>query len=773
MKVTAFHHAPRWALAALLLAACVDVKQDPPFTADQFTVADFSTSTGKVPFPIFLPCAQTDPATGACLSGGTFACAAADCSTGGKVALPITPCRTDTTPPQVPCVSAGNPVGCVACDSATGAQLKAGLNTLDGFSNYGELRTTFNKPLKDDSVTKAVAFLIDTTTGRPADFSPRAITVDGVASILFQPEIPESGTVTAAVRPLKPETTYLAVITRGVLDVAGRPIEPDTTFAFIRARDALANVDGSPIPGSLLGGASAKTFGCTQTTEAGQQACITATRSTLERLRRSYDVIFKSLEGAPSPLPRESIALLWTVRTQSTAKAMLGLRQVLAAIPTTFTQPAAAQVPGTAVYVPQGLDAAAVKVDHFQLGCMQNAMFLTPTSGAFSASAQGLPNFRPQAIPYVLAVPSGTAPSTGWPLAIFGHGLGRWRYDMIAIANTLAIFGIATVSIDHVWHGARTNLVLGSEQSSVLGCTAAVTGPAASPPVMCSDPTGVYNAAATPPSCSVGTPLASGQRMFNPANLFATRDNFRQAVIDQMQLVRVMKAAQTAGGTPAFDTSKLFYVGQSLGGLIGGIFMAVEPDVKVGVLNVPGGGLANLIEDTQTKEICKPVFDGLAQLGICERADAVTAPCTCKSTGAYLQFIHTAQWILDSGDPINFGWHLVDKPLYCQPAVQGSPAVPCAAAPGATPIKKHILVQRMANDQVVPNITTNALIGAIGPSACYRAFTGGVHGFLLTPTDPNVQVGQVQVVSFLASGGATTKLPQLGGTAADACPIIP
>ena len=69
------------------------------------------------------------------------------------------------------------------------------------------------------------------------------------------------------------------------------------------------------------------------------------------------------------------------------------------------------------------------------------------------------------------------------------------------------------------------------------------------------------------------------------------RDGHRQTVVDLMQLVRVIEVGMDVDGdtAPDLDPSRIYYFGQSLGGIYGTIFLAVEPNVHVGVPNVPGG----------------------------------------------------------------------------------------------------------------------------------------------------------------------------------------
>jgi hypothetical protein len=62
-------------------------------------------------------------------------------------------------------------------------------------------------------------------------------------------------------------------------------------------------------------------------------------------------------------------------------------------------------------------------------------------------------------------------------------------------------------------------------------------------------------------------------------------------VADLMQLVRVIEIGMDSDGDGVSDLnpSRIYYFGQSFGGMYGAAFLAVEPDVRVGVLNVPGG----------------------------------------------------------------------------------------------------------------------------------------------------------------------------------------
>jgi hypothetical protein len=269
--------------------------------------------------------------------------------------------------------------------------------------------------------------------------------------------------------------------------------------------------------------------------------------------------------------------------------------------------------------------------------------------------------------------------------------------------------------------------------------------------------------------------VISGWNEFSLTNFFSTRDNFRQQVIDLSQLVRVLKSTATTNLTAqasalekttiALDTTKLGYVGQSLGGILGTLFDAVSPDVTNVVLNVPGGALPQIILNAPSFAPYKAALVAtLAKQGI-----AVGTP-------AFDQFIGIAQWVLDPADPANMGYRLT----------HGVATGGGVTAPNAN---RKAFIQFIQGDQTVPNIANFALVTAadrtftptppsfncMAPLFCYE-FTeaidmfdatsvppSGRHGFLLAPPaatgmSPSATAvaltvkAQTQAVTFLASG---------------------
>ena len=87
-----------------------------------------------------------------------------------------------------------------------------------------------------------------------------------------------------------------------------------------------------------------------------------------------------------------------------------------------------------------------------------------------------------------------------------------------------------------------------------------------------------------------------GSSVAPPRSIISSRDGLRQTVIDLMQLVRVIQRGVDVDGTGGadLDAKRIYYTGQSFGGIYGTIFLGVETDVHVGVPNVAGGAIVEV-----------------------------------------------------------------------------------------------------------------------------------------------------------------------------------
>jgi hypothetical protein len=266
-----------------------------------------------------------------------------------------------------------------------------------------------------------------------------------------------------------------------------------------------------------------------------------------------------------------------------------------------------------------------------------------------------------------------------------------------------------------------------------------------------------------------GLPKISGLAVFNLANFFNVRDSLRQQVIDLSQLVAVLRGTEPGksfslqlaganGGAVPLDTTKLGYVGQSLGGIQGTLFNSVSPDTTNVVLNVPGGSWATILTDTVSfAPIRVALLEGLAAQGL------------NPGTPAFDQFFGTIQWILDPADPANMAYRLTHP-------------VDLGGGKSAPPANRKAFIQFIQGDEAVPNSATFALLasanrsfaptppnfGCVAPLLCYEfteagdtfdatsAPTANRHGFMLKPpaaASAGLTVkAQTQVATFLAAG---------------------
>ena len=148
----------------------------------------------------------------------------------------------------------------------------------------------------------------------------------------------------------------------------------------------------------------------------------------------------------------------------------------------------------------------------------------------------------------------------------------------------MAQHGIATLYIDAVGHGwgPQSTIVLTMNDSS------STTIPA---PGRTVDQNGddIIDGGAIFSSVPEGF-LSTGP------NAALHRDSDQQTAADLMQLVREVEVGMDADGDGIadLDPSRIYYFGSSQGGIYGTVFMAVEPNVRAGVLNVPGGPLLDI-----------------------------------------------------------------------------------------------------------------------------------------------------------------------------------
>jgi hypothetical protein len=183
------------------------------------------------------------------------------------------------------------------------------------------------------------------------------------------------------------------------------------------------------------------------------------------------------------------------------------------------------------------------------------------------------------AVPFSLTLPV-AASYANVPVLLYVHGLGRTRVDMLTQANDAARLGMAVLAIDLPYHGSRALRPPG-QQDVVNETTDAQVpdgfgdnfGTSAVLDLFHFDNTG-------------GIPAEHPRAM---------GENLRAAAIEVSELVAFVKSGNHAPLSTAIGQSITFrsdvgLLTESLGGMITGVTLAVEPDLGVAYLSAPAAG---------------------------------------------------------------------------------------------------------------------------------------------------------------------------------------
>jgi integrase len=173
-------------------------------------------------------------------------------------------------------------------------------------------------------------------------------------------------------------------------------------------------------------------------------------------------------------------------------------------------------------------------------------------------------------------LPGGTPPPKGWPVVIFGLGGRDYKDEMPWLyAPAFASHGMATACINVAGeaYGPLSFIRVKLKDSSLVQFPAGGRGKDLNGDGAIDDNEGIAT-------------VSPAYRTLGP------RDTIRQHIVELMQLVRVIEMGVDVDGDGVMDLdpSQIFYFGLSFGGgALGQLFMAIEPDVKVGVLASPAG----------------------------------------------------------------------------------------------------------------------------------------------------------------------------------------
>jgi hypothetical protein len=317
-----------------------------------------------------------------------------------------------------------------------------------------------------------------------------------------------------------------------------------------------------------------------------------------------------------------------------------------------FGSPGPAQV--------QALAASFRYVDYFVSGAYTSPSFLdatdqSPQDTSFAIDlTTGTARVVGRLVPFFLAVPKKTAlHQPPFAPVIVGHGFGSSRaIDMLAFAGTFAKFGLASVSIDAFGHGIAVD----------PATAAAVHAAGASRNIGSFADAILAGRARDLDNDGIADP---GGDYFG-AQLFHARDALRQTTADWLQLAKLLHSFDGTGqflfapnpggqavysvagdfngdgipdlgGLPAFPNatnsndgnptanppvapsisypkgaanpgSDVFVFGESLGGILTGLYAAVDPSIRGAVAVSGGGGLTDIGLRTNLAPVVNAVF---------------------------------------------------------------------------------------------------------------------------------------------------------------------
>ena len=616
------------------------------------------------------------------------------------------------------------------------------INTLDGFSTQPRITVPFTGAINPGTVNSNTVYLVnlgDTLTLR--GYGDRV----GINQIVWDPA---SNTLAFQSDELLQEhARYLLVITDGVRDATGKKIKGNNDDD-----DDRHGHDRSSYRHELRDG---------MRSQRGQHhRIVAASLFTTQSTSADLVKINRAIKGS-NPAP---VDFMIGTAGGSAVRAVFPVASVLGIqfVRQTGTAPVFTTgfVPTPALGVATGA-VAAVAYGRYRSPDYETAGKYIPATGTLTGTPvpQGSNDLLVQ-----MFVPAGTKPAGGWPVAIFGHGFGDSMYGAPwTVAATMASRGIATLSINVVGHGGGA---LGS--LAVLRATGPVVVPAGGRGI---DQDGDGNIAST-----------EGSSAAPPRAIIGSRDGLRQTVVDLMQLVRQVEAGIDVDGDGSvdLDAQRIYYAGQSFGGIYGTIFLGTEPSLKAGVPNVPGGSITEIAR-------ISPVFRVLTAIALVNRAPSlinlppapgVSVPFNLRfnenmplrdlppvvtavpGAPAIAEFIDRTQWVTQAGNPVSYAALIRKQPLLGHAA-------------------KPVIMQFAKGDVTVPNPTTSAIVraGGLADRATYfrndlaYAFNPAVgknpHTFLTNISSAAgggyAVMAQQQIAVFFASHGTLVIDPDGSG----------
>jgi hypothetical protein len=598
------------------------------------------------------------------------------------------------------------------------------LNSLDGFNIQPRITIPFSGPIDLSTVSSSNIFLVG-----PGDH------VVGINQPVWEPL-----TNTLYVESndqLQQDSTYLLVVTKGVRAADGDPVAPtfqhDLNFGQTKdpAKKAYLKALLDALNSAFAAGVA-------------PDDVADASLFTTQSITAISEKIRDQIRSAPAPTANFNLGpgASRTVFTNSPTLTIDWNRQTTVAGPLSTTG-----VPVLATQVFPG-SIAKIAYGSFAAPDYENGSQVIPPVG----TRTGVPGVQSvNRLVFTLFIPSGTAPPGGWPVVIFGHGFtDSMNGAPWAVASTFAHAGFATIATNVVGHGFGA------------ASTYTITPPGGTPVTLPAGGRGIDQDGNGTIDSTEGVNAANG-------SIISNSDGLRQTVFDLVTLTHMLQGGVDVDGNGTVDlsTSRIYYSGQSFGGIYGVELLGLESTIRAGVPNVAGGPIVEIAR-------LSPSFRGLVGLALLGRTPSlynvlpVNNPLfptnfneemplrnqplvvdTVPGAEAIQDYLDNSEWVQQSGNPE--GW--------------------------APHISMPLIFQFARGDETVPNPTATRVVRAGGFSNRTTLFRNDLahaafntsknpHTFLTNITGPGAPfaiAAQTQIATFFATDGALTIDPDGAG----------
>ncbi|MEA2412882.1 MAG: hypothetical protein QOC77_3443 [Thermoleophilaceae bacterium] len=345
-----------------------------------------------------------------------------------------------------------------------------------------------------------------------------------------------------------------------------------------------------------------------------------------------------------------------------------------------------------------------------------------------------------------------------WPAAVYGPGFTRSDYDTFVSADYNASRGILTIATDPAGHG------YGSQSTTTVMSNGTPTTFLSYGRGRDLDGDGKIGTGLDDGVGPTGHVRAKGGELPSHKPIDGVSSGLIQTAADNMALGRALKGGLDIPGVGKnlVDPSRIMYYGISFGGIYGTMLMGTDPLFHRGLLNVPGGPIADIARlsgfrgdlAAQLKRSRPNMLNGGPGLnGFTEDLPLRNEPPMVikhRGAAALQELLGSSDWYDRAGSPETFA-----------PRIRLRPDPAWAAKP------KEVAFQTAYGDGTVPNPTAATLYraGALFDRVVYYrndktpTYASDPHGWLADPTLAGRSSGQQQLAEFLSSGQLTNTNP--------------